>query len=245
MPGSLQAARFFLDIATRVPVAGPTFIRLLARIAAVDGQASGLAPSQRLGQWIDWTRAVALSRALDRPLDAPTPAPHGHDPADEVAQARRALELQIGDREAWDQAMAHAGVDAATGFDQSRKRYIAIQHAMQAATGRLRGSLRDRLARGAPAQARLAELDAVMELVASPREHRLLAAVPGLLAERHLHLHRQAIASRDAHDLQAQATPAGDAWPHVLRKDMQDLLLAELDVRFMPIEGLLAALRAH
>ena len=114
MPGSLQAARFFLDIATRVPVAGPTFIRLLARIAAVDGQASGLAPSQRLGQWIDWTRAVALSRALDRPLDAPTPAPHGHDPADEVAQARRALELQIGDREAWDQAMAHAGVDAAT-----------------------------------------------------------------------------------------------------------------------------------
>ena len=95
------------------------------------------------------------------------------------------------------------------------------------------------------AQARLVELDAVMEVIASPREHRLLAAVPGLLAERHLHLHRQAIASRDAHDLQAQATPAGDAWPHVLRKDMQDLLLAELDVRFMPIEGLLAALRAH
>ena len=186
-----------------------------------------------------------IERALDRPLDAPTPAPHGHDPADEVAQARRALELQIGDREAWDQAMAHAGVDAATGFDQSRKRYIAIQHAMQAATGRLRGSLRDRLARGAPAQARLAELDAVMELVASPREHRLLAAVPGLLAERHLHLNRRASAGRDAPDLLAQVTPAGDAWPHVLRQDMQDLLLAELDVRFMPIEGLLAALRAH
>jgi hypothetical protein len=234
-----------LDIATRVPVAGPTFIRLLARIAAVDGQPSGLAPSQRLGQWIDWTRAVALSRALDRPLDAPTPAPHGHDPADDVAQARRALELQIGDREAWVRAMPHAGADAATGFDESRKRYIAIQHAMQAATGRLRGSLRDRLARGAPAQARLAELDAVMELVASPREHHLLAAVPGLLAERHLHLHRQASAAGDAHDLLAQATPAGDAWPHVLRQDMQALLLAELDVRFMPIEGLLAALRAH
>ena len=235
-----------MDIATRVPVAGPTFIRQLARIVEFDGQPSGLAPSQRLGQWIDWVRAVTLSRALDRPLDTPPPSvPHGDDAADEVAQLRRALELQIGDREAWDQAMAHAGVDAATGFDQSRKRYIAIQHAMQAATGRLRGSLRDRLARGAPAQARLAELDAVMELVASPREHRLLAAVPGLLAERHLHLNRRASAGRDAPDLLAQVTPAGDAWPHVLRQDMQDLLLAELDVRFMPIEGLLAALRAH
>lgn len=235
----------FLDIATRAPVAGPTFIRLLARIVEVDGQPSGLAPSQRLGQWIDWTRAVSLSRALDRPLEVPPVAQRDNDPADEVAQARRALELQIGDREAWDRAFPHVSANAATGFDEPRKRYIAIQHAIQAATGRLRGSLRDRLAPGGPAQARLAELDAVMEGVASPREHRLLAAVPGLLAERYLHLHRQAIASRDAHDLPAQATPAGDAWPHVLRKDMQDLLLAELDVRFMPIEGLLAALRAH
>lgn len=234
-----------MDIATRVPVAGPTFIRLLARIVEVDGQPSGLAPSQRLGQWIDWTRAVNLSRALDRPLDAPPLAPRGHDPADEVAQARRALELQIGDREAWDRAMPHAAADADAGFDDSRKRYIAIQHAIQAATGRLRGSLRDRLAQGGAAQARLAELDAVMEVVASPREHRLLAAVPGLLAERHLHLHRQASAGRDAHDLLTQTPPAAEAWPHVLRQDMQALLLAELDVRFMPIEGLLAALRAH
>ena len=70
MPGSLQAARFFLDIATRVPVAGPTFIRLLARIIEFDGKPCGLAPSQRLGQWIDWIRAVTLSRALDREFPA-------------------------------------------------------------------------------------------------------------------------------------------------------------------------------
>ena len=226
-------------------MAGPTFIRLLARIVEVDGPPSGLAPSQRLGQWIDWTRAVTLSRALDRPLDAPPIAPRGHDPAAEVAQARRALETQVGDREAWDRAMQHAAGDPETGFAESRKRYIAIQHAMQAAAGRLRGNLRDRLAQGAPAQARLAELDAVMELVATPREHRLLAAVPGLLAERHLHLHRQAAAGRDAPDLLTQPAAAGDAWPHVLSQDMQALLLAELDVRFMPIDGLLAALRAH
>ena len=228
-----------------MPVAGPTFIRLLARIVEVEGPPSGLAPSQRLGQWIDWTRAVTLSRALDRPLDPAPVAPRGDDPADQVAQARRALEAQVVDREAWDRAMQHAAAGAEAGFAEPRKRYIAIQHAMQAATGRLRGSLRDRLAQGAPAQARLAELDAVMELVASPREHRLLGAVPGLLVDRHLHLHRQAIAGRDAPDLLAQAVPATDAWPHGLRTDMQALLLAELDVRFMPIDGLLAALRAH
>ncbi|MBN3806694.1 DUF3348 domain-containing protein, partial [Paraburkholderia sp. Ac-20336] len=35
-----------------------------------------------------------------------------------------------------------------------------------------------------------------------------------------------------------------DAWLDVFRKDMQSVLLAELDVRFQPVEGLLAALRA-
>lgn len=36
-----------------------------------------------------------------------------------------------------------------------------------------------------------------------------------------------------------------DGWLDVFRKDMQSVLLAELDVRFHPIEGLLAALRTR
>ncbi|RZA14698.1 MAG: DUF3348 family protein, partial [Lysobacteraceae bacterium] len=109
---------------------------------------------------------------------------------------------------------------------------------------RLRGNLRDRLAAGTPAQARLAALDALMEQVATPREHALLAAVPGLLGTRQADLQGLALAGR-ATDLPAQAAPSGDPWRHAFRKDMQDLLLAELDVRFMPIDGLLAALRPH
>jgi hypothetical protein len=40
------------------------------------------------------------------------------------------------------------------------------------------------------------------------------------------------------------AAPTPGAWLHVFRKDMQSVLLAELDVRLQPVEGLLAALRA-
>ncbi|WP_128596424.1 DUF3348 family protein, partial [Paraburkholderia kirstenboschensis] len=41
--------------------------------------------------------------------------------------------------------------------------------------------------------------------------------------------------------------PAGahGAWLDVFRKDMQSVLLAELDVRLQPVEGLLAALRTR
>ncbi|HEX7936672.1 MAG TPA: DUF3348 family protein, partial [Paraburkholderia sp.] len=44
----------------------------------------------------------------------------------------------------------------------------------------------------------------------------------------------------------AAAQPsAPGAWLDVFRKDMQSVLLAELDVRLQPVEGLLAALRTR
>ncbi|MGY6254289.1 DUF3348 domain-containing protein [Paraburkholderia caledonica] len=48
----------------------------------------------------------------------------------------------------------------------------------------------------------------------------------------------------DAAPMPAQAV-ASNAWLDVFRKDMQSVLLAELDVRLQPVEGLLAALRTR
>jgi len=41
------------------------------------------------------------------------------------------------------------------------------------------------------------------------------------------------------------ATTTPGAWRRVFRRDMEDLLLAELDLRFQPVEGLVAALGAN
>src|SRR5690606_3557804 len=107
-----------------------------------------------------------------------------------------------------------------------RERYRDLQQSMQAETGRLRGRLRDMLASGSPGQARLAEVDAVKEMALTPREHALPGAVPGLLGQ---HFQRLNAASRMRR----------------FQQDMQHVLLAELDVRFQPVEGLLAALRTR
>lgn len=125
---------------------------------------------------------------------------------------------------------APADAELPPGFAPYRQHYLNQQRAMQTASGRLRGRLRDMLARQSPAKARLAEVDAVMEATLSPREHSLLAKVPVLLG---VHFERLRDAGSD------------DAWLEVFRRDMQSLLLAELDLRFQPIEGLLAALRTH
>ncbi|MFC6841904.1 DUF3348 domain-containing protein [Xanthomonas theicola] len=243
----------------RPPVPGPAFIRLLARLSEADVAASGAALADRLGQWIDWTRAVALSRALDGGLpaiDAATPgADTGADAgADACARARDALEQAISDAaDAGSQRQAtlcradrDADSSAAIDYAPLRERYLALQRAMLTATGRLRGQLRDLLTHCSADMARLAEVDAVMELTLSPREQTLLAAVPALLGQ-HFERLREA-AQRppaDAHPAQPpQATPAG-AWLDVFRQDMQNVLRAELDVRFHPIEGLLAALRTR
>jgi hypothetical protein len=101
--------------------------------------------------------------------------------------------------------------------------------------------------------ARLAVVDAVMERALSERERNLLATVPVLLAghfERLRAAEQATLAAAESADdagSSAANNPAAltpGAWLNVFRKDMQSVLLAELDVRLQPVEGLLAALRA-
>jgi hypothetical protein len=161
-------------------------------------------------------------------------------------------------------------VDTPADYAVFRQRYLALQQSMETAIGTLRGRLRALLAVRTPALARLAVVDAVMERALGERERAVLAGVPGLLGG-HFERLREAAqrgaaevevgadAEASAHaTVQTQtraairvAVTAGhaapvtsDAWLDVFRKDMQSVLLAELDVRFQPVEGLLAALRA-
>ena len=231
-----------MEAPQRTSVRGPTFIRLLARLTDVDVPPPQSTLSDRLSQWIDWTRAVALSRALDGRLPVVDYADADFDSEEYAACARTRSTLAnaiAGANPLADSRPHGVAPDAATPVDYSafRQHYLAMQRTMQTATGKLRGQLRDRLAAASADMARLAEVDAMMEGVLSPREHKLLAAMPALLGE-HFERLQQAAAENTT-------TAKADAWLQAFHRDMQGVLLAELDVRFYPIEGLLAALRTH
>lgn len=217
----------------RTPVPGPPFIRLLAALADRNAPRTGPDLSDRLSQWIDWTRAVALSRALDGRLPAVAESeaePGSVDALDvECARVRASLVDSI-------TAPPAAGKPVATDATAYRQRCLTVQRAMLTATGRLRGLLRDRLSAGPGELPRLAEVDAAMEQALSPREQLLLASVPALLG---------AHFERLREDAGTTEVDPDSSWLHLFRNDMQAVLLAELDVRFHPIEGLLAALRPH
>jgi Protein of unknown function (DUF3348) len=245
-----------VQVPQRPAFSGPTLIRLLARLTDVDIAESTQSLSDRLSQWLGWTDAIALSTALsgDPPAVAVGGA-FGSAEENECARVRASLANAI----AGDNALApvrrrgpaqarpqEAPVEAAHDYSVFRQRYLSMQQAMEMGIGNLRSRLRGMLAARTPGMVRLAMVDAVMERALSERERSLLSTLPVLLAghfERLRRVEQQTLADAQASGDAAAVTPG--TWLDVFRKDMQSVLLAELDVRFQPVEGLLAALRTR
>src|SRR5690606_32671287 len=113
-----------------------------------------------------------------------------------------------------------------------QQRHMAPEHLLQSGTGRLRETLRAPLPPHSPGLARLAAVDAVVaQALARPTPGLLGRAPPGL----------------DRCDQGSGAPSAqgreggGPASRGGFRHDMRELLLAGLDLRPQPAEGLLAA----
>jgi hypothetical protein len=213
----------------RTGFTGSALTRLLARLTDIDVPESRQAFADRLSHWVSWTDAISLSTALNgNPATAPAASTSSNDEEGECARVRASLVNAITE-----------GSPLAADFAPYRQRYLARQQAMEAAIGPLRSRLRAKLAARSPDLARLVAVDAVMEQALDAHEHRLLATVPGLL-EKHFKRLRQAAQQQAGSD--DEVPP--DAWQDAFRKNMQDVLLAELDIRFQPIEGLLETLRS-
>lgn len=218
-------------------LSGPRLVRQLAGLAGTAADAPVQPMSQLLSHWLEWKHAVALARVLDAPAadaraDAP-PAPACADAAAELAATRTALAQSV----ARDRAFAAAPDGPRPPFEWTyfQQRHLALQHLLEGGTARLRESLRQRLAAGSPALARLAAIDAVMEQALAGPTRTLLARARPVLEHRFHALQPPA-------DAAPTPAPEAPAWLDSFRHDLRELLLAELDIRLQPAEGLLAAL---
>jgi len=206
------------------PFTGSAFVRRLAALADGASGAASDAFMQHFSRWFDWTDAIALSAVLGASPAATSAAPaagavdvRAGAPERDAARVRASLRRALAE---WPES-----VDGADGFAPWRDQVHARQQAMETAIAALRRRLRSALAAGTPAQARVAALDAVLEPVIGARERELLATVPRWL-ERSFERRRR-------------ATPPALA---SFRRELIELLQAELDFRMQPVEGLLAAL---
>lgn len=249
----------------RTSFTGSALVRLLVRLTDIDVPDAKRSFSDRLSQWFGWTDDISLSTVMN---GSPAPAPSGARASNgsaeeaELARVRAALVLAIADKNAFPHA--EAAMDTTADFTPHRRRYLARQQAMETRIAPLRAHVRTRLAAKSPAMAQLAALDVVMEQVLGPKEHSLLATVPALLGkhfERLQKAHQAQVAAQAAqaehaeralqhdapdadHDYDQLRLPAAH-WLDVFGKDMHAVLLAELDIRLQPVEGLLEALRSR
>ena len=234
----------------RTPLTGSAFIRTLASLNDHSAPAAPDAFAQRLAQWFDWTHAFSLSAALGDSTahsDVPAFGGQGALSADEreFARVRAALAKTIADapnggtetrrvNRPLAGAVAVAPAEMPVDFATWRQRYTACQLAMETQIVPLRRRLRSSLADRSAALAKLAELDIVMEQVVGAQERTLLATVGARLEPRFDQL-------RGAQDDDAPVQPG--PWLERFRQEMRGLLLAELDLRLQPVEGLLEACR--
>ena len=239
---------------------------LASPAAENSGQAASAKQSfaEKLGLWLDWPDAIALAAALNRDravnlansagaqaADRPTASAVFEDYArvrTELASAMMADDsfvaaavvtkplLQSASAVAMTTACHHAPDHSAY-----RRAYRHHQRTMAVAIAALRNRVRDQLSSVSPALGQLAALDASLDKALGAREHQLLGKVPALLEK---HFERLRLADQAAFDqteapqLQAHSAHAASVLAEYGRV-MQGVLLAELELRLQPIEGML------
>ncbi len=257
-----------MPVVPRTRLYSSPLVRWLASLQVRDVADARQTMAERLSPWLDWTDAIALSGVLDGGL-AQVVGQAGSSrngaaraASDDLDRVRSALALSITRQAGFDRGAAHAAkaaiaaegpgalagtatlapVRARRDADAPpwRHHYLSQQQSMLARIGPLRSRVRAVLTARSAALARLAALDAVFEHALGEREQHLLATVPALL-ERHFAPSDQALQLASAPPLPPQQADAQRA-PEAQRRLMQQLLLAELELRLQPVAGMVDAL---
>lgn len=213
-------------------------LRLLGEATALEMEPSRQDFAERLSLWLSAVDAVTLhatlqavqSAAVARAAAAHSASTPTLTVADACQRVRQALVDAImappapsarGDH-VRPPFQAEAAPDTAAGYAGHHKRYLELQRLMESKIAPLRTQVRQALSSASPRLRQLATLDAVMEQTLGGREQKLLSTVPVFLERRFEQL-------RQSHQ------------EDTFSKEVQEILLAELDVRLQPIVGLMEA----
>ncbi|MGV3742536.1 MAG: DUF3348 domain-containing protein [Burkholderiaceae bacterium] len=234
-------------------------IRSLADLGMLDAVDPGDAFAEQLGQWIHFADAITLSAVHGEGIaQSPKVRPDVQSAARtaigaEFERVQASLANSIAKSCTPNVGRAHIALPApdpdlplnvGAAYAPYRRFYEAHQRDMELGIQPLRTNVRSALAKTSPTLRKLADLDAAMEKMLRERESKLLAKVPVLLKKRFERLfkeHQQTLAAAQQTDNPATWMKTG-GWLARFCKDMQMLLLAELDLRLQPTMGLMEAL---
>lgn len=210
---------------------------LLEAWAPVDARSVRQDVAERLGVWLTVADAIALHAAHQSSRAPATAVPVAADASLEEAceQVHAALAGAI-------VSMPLPGDPAApdASFAPYHQRCLDLQRHMALRIEGLREQVRQAMAQASPRLAQLAALDEVMDQALGAREQKLLAGVPALLEQRF----GQLCQPRSSEEEPPPVGVCADGLDAFVR-DMRAVLLAELDVRMLPVQGLVEAFNSE
>jgi hypothetical protein len=226
---------------------------VLGELAVSDAEVSHQHFAQRLGQLIDLSDSVNISRVHAQHGAKLFTASTTSEEAitAEFLQVRNAIVASI--IKSFEEGTGlrriklprpgpEAPADAASGYEPYGRFYASHQREMDSKIQQLRKQVRE-AARGASAElAQLVVLDEALGDTLTVHSRKFFAAIPGLLARRYAHLLNEYTVACD--------NPQGSSgsWPELLElfcQNMQSLLLAEVEARLLPTQGLIEALHSE
>jgi hypothetical protein len=227
-------------------------IRCLAELDLLEGTEPASDFADKLGQWMHFTDAIALSSVLERDMATVSAQSAVLRDATSVRLTAEFERIRAFMVNSITKSCAPTGgntpiklplVDLEISFAPYRQFYDAHQRDMELSVEPLRVNLRAALAKASPRLRKLAELDVVMEKFLREREGRLLARVP-LLLQKHFDAqyaaHQQQLAASGQPDTPAAWMHPG-GWLARFSQTLQTLLLAGAELRLQPSAGLLEA----
>ncbi len=243
---------------TRTNFNSSQLIRTLTDLALVEAVEPGIAFAEKLSLWVDFTNAITLCAAHNvrdsGPGAAAVPRSTATKTALEAFEHVRATAVQAITTSCSNPAGRNRNplplpkpgtpFEDATNYEPYRRFHHAHQREMEGLVRPLRAKVRDVLATASPALRQLATLDAALDGILSERESMLFSRLPQLLAKRF----EQSLANHKQRLVQAPAADNVDSWMKAggwlgqFCKELQAVLIAELDMRLQPTLGLLEAL---
>ena len=235
-----------------------SLVRLLASLDVAPATDRAQTFAEKLSHWVAWTDAISLSGVLGADTTAAAAEVQARSGSSAqvksvVAQLQR-LRKELSESFANDTILSGAnwgksrptampgsadtGHAADFDFAAYRRSYGAQQRTMEERIGALRAEVRVLASAHSPALGQLAALDATMDTALGAHQRRVTANLPLLLEKRFKALHRP-----------LEGGPPGDAPaslpgkpPAGYGKTLQGVLLAEMEVRLQPVQGLIDAL---
>ncbi|MDX1692857.1 MAG: DUF3348 family protein [Ketobacteraceae bacterium] len=230
-------------------------IRFIAELSVCQTELTHKQFAERLGSLIDFSDSIILSAAhLNLPTMAFEPSQEStRNVNEEFLRIRTTLVQNIiksttpgaePGRIRLPSPALGASREDLLNFEHYHRFYALHQREMDMKIERLRQQVREEIASISPGLAQLSVLDGAISDTLLVHTRRFLGVVPRLLEQRFRFLRPEQAPGQETLDLEddpeSWLRPGG--WLARVYRDIQGLLLAELDVRVQPVMGLIEAL---